>query len=241
MKNSIFFSDLPLVLVGGGQVGRTDFSTAQTVAKHCVAADGGAAAALAAGMMPEAVIGDLDSVPAATLEQIPRDRIHHIAEQDSTDFDKALRNIDAPLILAIGFCGGRIDHQLAVFHTLTVRCDSPVIVIGEEDIVFLCPPRLNLDTDAGLRVSLFPMGPVTGRSEGLQWPIDGLQFAPGLRSGTSNRATGPVRLETDDPFMLCLLPREALGMVAAALLRPEQQRARWPARAERYRDLPPSL
>ncbi|WP_298838746.1 thiamine diphosphokinase [uncultured Roseobacter sp.] len=240
MKNSIFFSDLPLILVGGGQVGPEDFTTVQPLAKTCIAADGGAGVALAAGMLPEAVIGDMDSISPDTLAQIPAERVHHIAEQDSTDFDKALRNTDAPLILALGFAGGRIDHQLAVFHTMTVRCDSPVIVIGAHDIVFLCPPEMRFDAVPGLRVSLFPMGPVTGRSEGLEWPIDGLNFAPGVRSGTSNRATGPVTLCMDAPYMLCLLPRSELHRVADTLLRPGLH-GRWPARAARYKDLPPSL
>ncbi|WP_300038141.1 thiamine diphosphokinase [uncultured Roseobacter sp.] len=240
MKNPLYISDLPLILAGGGPVGADDFVATRAFAPDCVAADGGAGAALKAGIMPQAVIGDMDSLPPSVRDRLPSERIHHIAEQDSTDFDKALRNVSAPLILGVGFAGGRIDHQLSVFHTLTVRCEMPVLLLGAEDVIFLCPPVFRMAAEPGLRVSLFPMGPVTGRSQGLEWPIDGLDFAPGLRSGTSNRATGDIHLEMDAPMMLCLMPRESLAAVAAALLRPEAP-GRWPARAERYRDLPPSL
>ena len=74
-----------------------------------------------------------------------------------------------------------------------------------------------------------PLTPVTGRSQGLEWPIDGLDFAPGGRTGTSNRALGPVTLEIDGPDMLLILPRRLMAPLAAQLLRPEH--APWPARA----------
>jgi thiamine pyrophosphokinase len=39
---------------------------------------------------PEAVIGDFDSIRPAARTALPPDRLHPIAEQDTTDFDKAL-------------------------------------------------------------------------------------------------------------------------------------------------------
>ncbi|QJF52053.1 thiamine diphosphokinase [Roseobacter ponti] len=240
MKNTIVESHLPVTLVGGGSVGAGDLAAATDLAPVCVAADGGADAALGAGYVPVAVIGDMDSISPAGLAQIPPENRHPVTEQDSTDFDKALRNINAPLIIAVGFSGGRTDHQLAALSTMVVRCDSPVVLLTERDVVFLCPPQMSLRMEAGTRVSLFPMGPVTGRSQGLKWPVAGISFEPGKRAGTSNLATGDLELEMHAPLMLCLLPREFLGAVAALFTQLPAQ-GRWPARAERHRDLPPSL
>lgn len=53
-------------------------------------------------------------------------RVHHLAEQESTDFDKCLRNIRAPFVLALGVAGARIDHGLAVMNGLVQRPMSPV-------------------------------------------------------------------------------------------------------------------
>jgi thiamine pyrophosphokinase len=78
------------------------------------------------------------------------------------------------------------------------------------------PPRLAIDLPPGTRVSLFPMAPVTGRSEGLRWPIAGIPFAPAGRIGTSNEATGPVRLAMDGPGMIAVLPARALDALLAA-------------------------
>ncbi|APE42959.1 thiamine diphosphokinase [Sulfitobacter alexandrii] len=219
----------PITLVGGGHATAQELAEALTLAPRCVAADGGAAMALRAGVMPEAVIGDFDSLATEDRLVMPAERLHFIAEQDSTDFEKALTRIAAPLVIAVGFTGGRLDHQLAALHTLMVCADRPCILLGAEEVTFLAPPRISLPTVPDEVVSLFPLGPVTARSSGLHWPLDGLEFAPGVQSGTSNHATGPVTVEVDCPSMLMLLPRRMLRPVAASLVAPEA--GRWPARA----------
>jgi thiamine pyrophosphokinase len=145
------------------------------------------------------------------------DVVHEVPEQESTDFDKALRNIRAPFVLALGCLGGRVDHELAVLSVLIRRQTMPCLLIGREDVVFAAPPRLNIAMQAGDRFSLFPMAQVTGRSDGLKWPIAGLTFAPDARGGTSNQALGPVRLEMDQPGMLVMVPRNRFAAALAAL------------------------
>lgn len=217
MKTAIVQAKHPVTLVGGGQIASCDLDLAMAVAPTIVAADGGADAVLAHGHMPDAVIGDMDSISTSARTSIPQDRQHRLDEQDSTDFDKALRNIKAPLILAVGFLGGRLDHQLAVLNTLTTRHDRPCILIGTDEIVLHAPARLVVDLAPGDVVSLFPMAPVTGRSSGLRWPIEGLDLSPSGRIGTSNEALGRVTLETDGPGLLLIVPKRALQAVTRAL------------------------
>ncbi|WP_251374067.1 thiamine diphosphokinase [Ponticoccus alexandrii] len=184
-----------------------------------VAADGGTEAVLAAGRTPDAVIGDMDSLRPEIRARIPAHVLHEISEQDSTDFDKGLRSIAAPLILGHGFLGKRLDHQLAAMIVLVRRAAQRCVLVGAEDVVCLCPPRLALDLPAGERVSLFPMGPVRGRSEGVRWPIDGLDFSPAVQGGTSNEALGPVTLTLEAPLMLLILPIDCLDALLAGLER----------------------
>jgi thiamine pyrophosphokinase len=108
---------MPLTLVGGGVASLQDLLEAMTYAPTCIAAVGGAQLALEAGVELAAVIGDFDSI-GQCLSQVPVERRIHISEQDSTDFDKAMRYISAPLVIAIGFTGGRLDHQLAALNVL---------------------------------------------------------------------------------------------------------------------------
>ncbi len=183
-----------------------------------VAADGGADALLRFGVMPEAVIGDFDSLSDAARAAIPVERQHRLDEQATTDFDKVLRSVEAPLYLALGFAGARLDHGLAVFNSLIRRADRRCIVVGPKDVAFAAPPEFRLRLKVGDTLSLFPFAPVTGRSAGLEWPIDGIDFAPDGMTGTSNRVAAPeVSLAFDGPGMLAILPRARLDAVITAL------------------------
>lgn len=215
----LVISDRGVTVIGGGTVGPADLEQALSVAPTLVAADGGADRALGLGHPPDWVIGDLDSISAAALRLIPADRVHHVAEQDSTDFAKCLGRIAAPFVIAVGFTGMRLDHSLAALTTMASVARPPVILMGPEDLVFLAPPRMTLPLMPGTRVSLYPMGPARGVSTGLEWPIEGIEFSPGARVGTSNMARGLVTLRIEGK-MLVLLPRDTLATVMTALRLP---------------------
>ena len=117
MNPPIVDAKAPVTLVAGGPLRRSELRAALARAPHLVAADGGADRALALGQMPEAVIGDLDSLSEAGRACLGA-RVHEVPEQETTDFDKALRAIRAPLVIAVGLIGGRADHALAALSGL---------------------------------------------------------------------------------------------------------------------------
>lgn len=232
MNHPVVESSEPVTLVAGGPVGRRDLVLALARAPRLVAADGGADRVLAAGYQPEMVIGDFDSISARARGLLGADRLHVIAEQQTTDFDKALRSISAPFVLALGVAGGRIDHGLAVLNALVRNADRICLAIGPQDVVFHAPPELMLRLRVGDRLSLFPLAAVSGHSTGLRWPIAGLAFAPGGMIGTSNAVTAPeVSLRFDGPGMLVLLPRARLDAALAALVPGWRAAAPAPVRA----------
>ncbi len=228
-NESIVRSEGPIGLFGGGEIGPGDVNLVLNRVDSVVAADGAAAVLIDSGRIPDAVIGDFDSLTAACRAQIPDDRLFPIREQDSTDFDKALRSIRAPVVLAAGFLGARVDHQLAALNAIVRRQDRPCILLGGHEVIFHAPPRIRLNLAPGSIVSLFPFQRVTGRSSGLEWPIDDLMLEPDGRVGTSNRAQGEVGLEVGGPGLLVMVPRAALDQVMQAFL--SDRCGRWPARA----------
>ena len=217
MNHKIVNSMEPITLVGGGKAHVNDVKQTLLLSNQCVAADGGLGLVLAAGVKPTAVIGDFDSANAAEIGQIEQNLLHEISEQDSTDFEKALRNIKAPAILGVGFTGGRMDHQLAVFNALVTHRDQAIVVIGETEVVFHLPKDIVLPTEPDDVVSLFPLAQTSGVSDGLQWPIEGLDFAPWGRVGTSNKAVGPVHLQMNAPGMLAVIPRARVAALVQVL------------------------
>jgi len=181
----------PLVMVGGGPVSAALLRRVARPGYGLVGADSGGDTILAAGLVPDAVIGDLDSVADAAAFG-PETRVIRLAEQQTTDFEKALYSTDAPLTLALGMTGGRLDHTLAALHALAHYAPLRRIVLMDgEDLAIAVSGDIGLEAPEGTRVSVYPLGRTAfAGSDGLAYPLDGLVMEPGLKIGTSNVATG---------------------------------------------------
>ena len=218
MPSVLLESTRGVTIVGAGDASSKEIANALRLAPVLVAADGGAEIALNSGFVPQAVIGDMDSLPAAVRAKLPDSSLHQIEEQDSTDFDKCLRSVSAPRFIAVGVAGPRLDHGLVALNTLVRHPQKHVLMLAGDDVAFMAPRSIELRLPPGTRVSLFALSAVTGRSRGLKWSIEGIAFAPDGRTGTSNVAVAEVvTLEFESRGMLLIMPSEHLGAAAAAL------------------------
>jgi thiamine pyrophosphokinase len=207
----------PVTLVGGAELGPDDLSIALKRAPILVAADGGADAVRAAGLRPVAVIGDMDSISAGAATDFA-DLMHPMPEQDTTDFEKCLTRISAPVVLALGFLGGRTDHTLAAFSVMARLSEPAVVLLGADDVCFVAPPvSIRLTIPVGSRVSLMPLATVRIRAGGLRWPVDGLVLSPaGAVSASNESVADQIDIAADGP-VLVILPRAALAAVMDAV------------------------
>lgn len=207
----------PIVLVGGADPGPEDLNTFPTPAPNLVGVDRGADHILAAGLTPIAVIGDLDSLSVAARQRYA-DITTQVAEQDTVDFEKALTRVQAPLIYAVGFSGGRLDHTLAVLDVMGRHADRPVILIGPDDVTAVVPRGgVTLSLSVGDRVSILPLATAQVTATGLRWPVDYTAMAPlGFASPSNAAAATQVRVDADAPVLL-ILPRGRLANLAGAI------------------------
>ncbi|MBV7410259.1 thiamine diphosphokinase [Maritimibacter sp. DP1N21-5] len=207
-----------VTLLGGGDHSEATVSRLLTLAPNLVVCDGAAAQALALGHVPGLVVGDMDSLDAATRAALDPATVVEIGEQDTTDFDKALRSIDAPMVLGAGFMGQRLDHELACYNALVRRPEARCILVGEHDICFHCPPEITLELTPGDRVSLFPLREVAVSIAGLVWSFERIVFAPDGRVGTSNAAAERrVTIRPESHGLLVILPAALLEAAIAGL------------------------
>ncbi len=214
----MFSFNKPVVLLGGG-VCVTDILL--RLVQHdypLIAADGGANHLGNLSIVPEVIIGDLDSLNRRShWESVTR--VVELAEQDTTDFEKCLYSVDAPLYIAVGFTGKRLDHTLAALHVIAKYSDQKrVVLVGEDDIVFVCRHVQRLSLAKGMRLSVYPLEPVAFvQSTGLLYPLDELTLAPTTMIGTSNQVIhDQVTLETapdSDGAYAVILPIDALATV----------------------------
>lgn len=206
----------PATLVGGGEATPQMLTKLLRLAPPCIAADGGAHVALDAGVIPDAVIGDFDSLDARTRSSLPPERVHHIADQDSTDFEKCLAATDAPLILGLGFLGKRMDHTLAAYTAL-LKEPRPIVLLSETELCFVAPPSIDLALEDGTPVGLYPLLAARLTTKGLRFPLTDAPVAPDGLISTSNHATGTVGIQTDRHAVLVILPIQTLERVMQSL------------------------
>ncbi|MCW5722717.1 MAG: hypothetical protein KIS86_16390, partial [Devosia sp.] len=121
----------PIAIVGGGAVAPELLRELYGRGVALVGADGGGDAIGAAGLLPEAIIGDLDSLrDRAGWER--RTRVLHIPEQVTTDFQKALYSTSAPVTLALGMTGKRLDHTLAALSAVLQYAPTRRLLLVDE-------------------------------------------------------------------------------------------------------------
>ncbi|QQR39598.1 thiamine diphosphokinase [Devosia rhizoryzae] len=215
----------PLAIVGGGTVDQALLRELAARGVALVGADGGGDTIGAAGLVPEAIIGDLDSLrDREGWEQ--RTRVIELSEQVTTDFQKALYSTQAPVTLALGMTGKRLDHTLAALSALLqVGAERHVLLVDEVDVALAVSGPFAFEAQAGERVSVHPLLPVRfERSAGLAYPLDGLVLDPAGRLGTSNAATGGLVeiVPADGTVWLLILGRERLwDLVLQCLSRQE--------------------
>lgn len=208
-----------ICLVGGASLGRNTISSVLPFVDAFVGVDGGANHLLQAGVTPAAVIGDLDSLSARARATFA-DVLHHIPEQATTDFEKALTRVAAPAILALGFTGGRMDHALSVLNVMARYPARAVILVDDDEVCFMAVTgRTRMDLAAGTPLSVMPVAPVRVTVAGLAWSFDDRMMSPDGFTSPSNAASGgPVTLDTDGP-VLVTLPRVHLPVALQAAVR----------------------
>ncbi|MEY2959663.1 MAG: putative thiamine pyrophosphokinae [Actinomycetota bacterium] len=193
-------TDTTVVVVTGAAALSADAASRVPAGAIVLAADGGLDHALAAGLTPAGLIGDLDSVSEDGLawarDHATIDR--HDPDKDRTDTELALAMAaefapDRLVLLSGG--GDRLDHLLAVIGALGDRVLTAIPHVdgwwGDERFhVLHGPGQLRLEVEEGALVSLLATHGSAGgvTTTGLRWPLDDHDLEPLAGHGVSNEA-----------------------------------------------------
>jgi thiamine pyrophosphokinase len=161
-----------------------------------IAVDGGIRHLRELNMIPDILIGDLDSVSEQNLEwcRSLQVEIHQYPrEKDQTDFELALdyamkKNRDK--IFVFGALGGRIDHTLANIGLLSNPhyAARDIRIFSNNEYVYFLHSPTTIKGNTGDIISLIPWrGPVLGvTTTGLQYPLSNEDLLPDRSRGISN-------------------------------------------------------
>jgi thiamine pyrophosphokinase len=157
-----------------------------------IAADGGAGNCFNLKLMPDIVIGDMDSINIGIIEKLNIEHktikfISSSTEKDESDTQLAVdyaarRGINN--ILIVGAIGDRIDHSLANLFLLSSPLYEALnikILAGSYEI-FTSNKSLNIEGEPGKTLSIFSLTPYTFfiKTSGLKYKLknEKLFFSP---------------------------------------------------------------
>ncbi|MEC8877580.1 MAG: thiamine diphosphokinase [Candidatus Thermoplasmatota archaeon] len=168
-----------------------------------IGADGGGERLLAAGIEPDVVVGDLDSLSAVAQKQFS-DRLVRDSAPDSSDLEKAVawaRTEGANDIVVIGWSGGRLDHTLAA---LALAFEG-VQLHDDRFLVTAVAGSAEITAQPGTLFSLMALPEAVVSVGGARWNLEQEPLTMGAR-GLHNEvaAGGRVQVECHTGKLLLL-------------------------------------
>lgn len=161
-------------------------------------ADGGANSAMKMDLVPDVIIGDLDSISTEALREYRSiTKIIEIKRQNDTDVEKCLKyaikkGFDKTLLM--GVTGNRLDHTFCNLGIILKFISQINVLLVAEDS-FLKPMKgsVQLKSFAGETISLYGFDKKTKiSSSGLKYPLKNISLPFGIKESTSNVATKSV-------------------------------------------------
>jgi thiamine pyrophosphokinase len=180
-----------------------------------IAADGGARHALELGVIPNAIIGDFDSLSEAEVRVFSDMGVHILrfpTSKDETDLELALTHAvragHRPIVI-IGAYGGRLDQAIGNINLLSDPefIDSDVRIDDGITEAFFVAAKASIQGKAGDTVSLIPWGnSAEGVStDGLVYPLNKETLLPYRTRSISNQMLAETaRVSLKRGLLLCV-------------------------------------
>jgi len=161
-----------------------------------ICADGGANSALKMKLVPDLIIGDLDSISTKALKEYKySSKIIRIKRQNDTDVEKclkyAIKNRFSEALL-VGVTGNRLDHTFCNLGiVLKFFTSIKFSLIAENSFLKPYTGKLKLKTHPGETFSVYGLDIKTKiTSKGLKYKLNNIALPFGVKESTSNIATG---------------------------------------------------
>lgn len=180
-----------------------------------IACDGASDFLKSCGVIPDVIIGDLDSAKPETLKYFSKKPviIKKVFDQNKNDLEKAIiyaLSKKFKLINIVGFGGKRLDHTLNNLSILKKFYRKAKIKIYENGFVGeIIGKSAEFECRVGSVVSLIPLPKAVGiTTKGLEYPLKNGTLEFGVREGALNEAVeSKIRISLTNGHLLVLIKR----------------------------------
>lgn len=161
-----------------------------------ICADGGANSARKLGLIPDLIIGDLDSITKENKKYFSnKTEIIQIKRQNDTDVEKALKYLIKKKykeVILLGATGDRLDHSICNLGiVLKFYKKIEVSILHAKSFLRAYSGNVVLPTIKNETISLYGFDTKTKiKSKGLKYPLKNIALPFGERESTSNVADG---------------------------------------------------
>lgn len=184
-------------------------------AESVICVDGGAKHVRSFGLVPDVLIGDLDSISEEDLEYFKSLNVKimkYQSEKDMTDTEIA---VDFAIesgyteIVIIGGIGTRIDHSLANIFLLKRMLDRGIkgLIVNEQNEIRLIKDRISVMREEGSKITLLPLtNLVEGiTTKGLYYELNNEAIEMGSSRGVSNEFSADAAEVTIESGILIVI------------------------------------
>ena len=166
--------------------------------KKLICADGGANSAKKLNIIPDLIIGDLDSISGETLKYYAdKSKIIKLKRQNDTDVEKAIKYLiknKFDEVILLGATGDRLDHSicnlgivLKFFHQIRIS------ILHEKSFLRAYDSYIKLSTIKNEIISIYGFSEITKIiSRGLKYQLKNISLPFGQKESTSNMAKGKI-------------------------------------------------
>lgn len=181
-----------------------------------IAVDNGLAAFDRCGIVPDLIVGDMDSVPRGMLAayEAKAEVVTAPAEKNETDaalaIDEAVKRGVEKIVL-LGATGGRIDHLLSNLMLLKYAYNKDAALSIEDDghEIFMCKGETEIYGKKGQTVSIIPVNKsAVVNAKGLYYPLENLLLTNEKPRGVSNIFLGEKASVSSDDFVFIIKIKE---------------------------------
>ncbi len=184
------------ILVGSGQnISLEKLKNEALDTDYLIAIDGGMDHIVRAGLRPNIILGDLDSVSEAGLDYLKKEKLEKISypkEKDYTDMEIGIfyladKKVDE--IVIFGGTGTRLDHSLGNIFLLNIIDEMGIEARIEDsnNTIMLVDSYKRLEKRPGY-ISVLPINEagIKLSLKGFKYPLDHYEIAFGKTIGISN-------------------------------------------------------